>query len=303
VTATAAPARWLLPPEAYWSPAWYQAEQERIFARCWNLVGTEDDLAGGRTLVANVAGHTVVVGANLEARHRSGPVAAEVWAGYVFVHLDAEPATSLSEWLGDFPALIGDFHPERLVEVARHRFELAANWKLFIENHIDVYHLWYLHQNSLALYDHPRAAWSMCGPHWVFYEPPRADVDTHDERFWRGMVPIADVGEERWGSGAHLIWPNLTLATGAGFFMTYQCVPLGAERCLVDLRVRAEVGGDPAALLAMSKGIIQEEDGLACENMQAAVRSPWFSVGPLARDHERPITVFHGNVQRAMARP
>jgi hypothetical protein len=85
--------------------------------------------------------------------------------------------------------------------------------------------------------------------------------------------------------------------------MTYQCVPLGAQRCLVDLRVRAEAGSDPAALLAMSKVIIQEEDGSACENMQAAVRSPWFSVGPLARDHERPITVFHEHVQSAMGRP
>jgi phenylpropionate dioxygenase-like ring-hydroxylating dioxygenase large terminal subunit len=303
VTAIAPPARWLLPAEAYWSPTWYEAEQERIFSRCWNLVGTEDDLACGRTLVADVAGRTVVVEPTLEARQQSGPAAVEVWAGYVFVHLDTPPATSLAQWLGEFPARIGNFHPERLVEVARHRFELAANWKLFVENHVDVYHLWYLHRDSLGLYDHPRAAWSMCGPHWIFYEPPRADVDTHDPRFWRGLAPIGHVGEQRWGSGAHLIWPNLTLATGAGFFMTYQCVPLGPERCLVDLRVRAEVGGDPAALLAMSKGIIQEEDGSACENMQAAVRSPWFSVGPLARDHERPITVFHEQLLDAMRRP
>jgi choline monooxygenase len=299
VTALDAPARWLLPAEAYWSPSWYQAEQERLFARCWNLVGTVDDLAGGRALVADVAGRTVVVETTLQA-HRAS---VEVWAGYVFVHLDPEPTIPLAQWLGDFPTRIGDFHPDRLVEVARHRFELAANWKLFVENHIDVYHLWYLHQQSLGLYDHPRAAWSMCGPHWVFYEPPRADVDTHDEQFWRGLAPISHVGEERWGSGAHLIWPNVTLATGAGFFMTYQCVPLGPERCLVDLRVRAEPGGDPSALLAMSKGIIQEEDGLACEHMQAAVRSPWFSVGPLARDHEQPITLFHEQVLGAMSRP
>jgi choline monooxygenase len=306
VTATVAAARWLLPAEAYWSPSWYEAEQERIFARCWNLVGTEDDLVGGRALVADVAGRTVMVesaGPKLVARQKSGRASVEVWAGYVFVHLDPASATPLEQWLGDFPERIGDFQPDRLVEVARHRFELAANWKLFVENHIDVYHLWYLHQESLGLYDHPRAAWSMCGPHWVFYEPPRADVDIHDPQFWRGLVPIDHVGEERWGSGAHLIWPNVTLATGAGFFMTYQCVPLGAQRCLIDLRVRAEPGSDPAAMLAMSKGVIQQEDGFACENMQAAVRSPWFSVGPLARDHERPITLFHEQVLGAMNRP
>ncbi|HEY2304077.1 MAG TPA: SRPBCC family protein, partial [Acidimicrobiales bacterium] len=91
-----------------------------------------------------------------------------------------------------------------------------------------------------------------------------------------------------------------TLATGAGFFMTYHCAPLGPERCLIDLRLRTEAGNDPAGMLAVSKGIIEGEDGAACENMQAAVRSPWFSVGPLARDHELPITRFHEQIVDAM---
>ncbi|HEY2301279.1 MAG TPA: SRPBCC family protein, partial [Acidimicrobiales bacterium] len=178
MTSAAGAARWLLPPEAYWSPAWYAAEQERIFARCWNLVGSEDDLVGGRALIAQVAGRTVVVdavGPALVARQRTGPVGVDTWAGYVFVRLDPPSAPPLSQWLGDFPVRIGGFQPDRLVEVARHRFELAANWKFFVENHVDVYHLWYLHRESLGAYDHPRATWSMCGPHWVFYEPPKPD--------------------------------------------------------------------------------------------------------------------------------
>jgi phenylpropionate dioxygenase-like ring-hydroxylating dioxygenase large terminal subunit len=270
-------------------------------------VGTLDDIAGGRALMATVAGSTVIVGeragGGLVARQRSAPAAVDTWAGYVFVHLDADSAPPLSEWLGDFPDRIGGFRPERLTELARHRFELAANWKLFVENHIDVYHLWYLHQESLGAYDHPEAAWSTCGPHWVFYEPPRAEVDTHAGRFWRGLLPVGHIGEERWGSGAHLVWPNLTLATGAGFFMTYQCTPLGPERSLVDLRVRGEPGGDATAMLAMSRDVIETEDGAACERMQAAVRSPSFSVGPLARDHELPITLFHEHVLDAMRLP
>ncbi len=52
----------------------------------------------------------------------------------------------------------------------------------------------------------------------------------------------------------------------------------------------------------MSKDVIEKEDGAACENMQAAVRSPWFSVGPLAGDHERPITLFHEQILGAMGR-
>jgi hypothetical protein len=36
---------------------------------------------------------------------------------------------------------------------------------------------------------------------------------------------------------------------------------------------------------------------LACG---AGVRSPWFQIGPLCRDHEHPITLFHGHVLDAL---
>ena len=292
-------ARWLMPAAAYWSDEWYRREQERLFARVWNLVGTVEDADAG--LVADVAGHTVTVGRDDDGRVAASEGAADVWAAYVFVTLAPDSTPPLAAWLRDFPDRIGGFHPGELVEVARHRFELGANWKFFVENHVDVYHLWYLHGDSLGAYDHPRAAWDQCGPHWVFYEPPRAGVDIHDPSFWRGLLPVHGIGEDRWGSGAHLVFPNLTLATGAGFFMTYQVSPLAPDRSVVDLRVRAEAGSDATAMLEMSRTVIEREDGAACEAMQAAVRSPWFQVGPLAADHELPITRFHEHVLEAIA--
>jgi choline monooxygenase len=305
MTAPHTTAAWLLPAEAYWSPEWFAAEQDRLFGRCWNMVGNVDDMVPDMALVGTVAGRPVAIyvddGGTVEARSGSAPVAVDVWAGYLFVHLDPAAAPPLDEWLGDFPNRIGPFLPDKLVEVARHRFDLAANWKFFVENHVDVYHLWYLHGESLGAYDHPRSAWDTCGPHWVFYEPPRDDVDTHDERFWRGLLPLEGVGEDRWGSGAHLVFPNLTLATGAGFFMTYQCLPVAPDRSVVDIRVRAEAGSDAAEMLAMSRTVIEREDGAACEGLQRAVTSPSFCVGPLARDHELPITRFHESVLAAMA--
>jgi Rieske 2Fe-2S family protein len=279
------PAEFLLPAEAYWSPGWYEREQALLFGRQWNMVGTIEDVRDGRSLVAQVAGRTVTVRQDQDL---------------LFVHPHPETAPSLEDWLGDFPDRIGGFRPELLVEVARHRFEMRANWKLFVENHIDVYHLWYLHADSLGAYDHHRASWDTCGPHWVFYEPPRPEVNLHAEEFWRGLLPIRHISQDRWGSGAHLIFPNVTLATGAGFFMTYQCFPVAPDRSVVDIRVRAEAGSDASDMLEMSRKVIEFEDGSACEAMQAAVASPWFSVGPLARDHELPITRFHESVLEGM---
>jgi phenylpropionate dioxygenase-like ring-hydroxylating dioxygenase large terminal subunit len=297
-------AEWLLPAEAYWSAAWYAREQERLFARCWDFVGTLEDLAGG-AVVTTAVGASTTVWLDADGVPRCSRGSIDHWCGLVFAHADPD-APALADWLGDLPDRIGGFRPDRLVEVARHRFRLGANWKFFVENHVDVYHLWYLHGASLGAYDHNRAEWGNSGPppdsdrsfgpHWVFYEPPRDGVDTDAEEFWRGLLPVTHVGRERWGSGAHLIFPNLTFATGAGFFMTYQCSPTGPDSSVVDMGVRAEPGSDAAPMLTLSKGIIEREDGSACEALQAAVRSPWFSVGPMARRHELPITRFHRTV-------
>ena len=304
----AAPPRFLLPPEAYFSPEWFEREQRELFERTWFFVGPVADVpAGGAPLFVDVGRLTVVVTLT-DQRYRAhrldgGAASADVWAGFLFVHADPATAAPLAAWLGDLPGLIGAFQPERLVEVARRRFEVAANWKLYVENHIDMYHLWYLHEKSLAAYDHPNHRWHDCAPHWAFYEPPRAGVAS-DAQFVRGFSAISHIGADDWGSGAHLVFPNLPFATGAGFFMTYQCIPRGPEHTTIDLRVRAEPGGDHDAeqFLAMVSTVLHAEDGAACEHIQAALRSPAFAVGPLAEHLELPITRFHEHLLAAMDR-
>ena len=52
-------------------------------------------------------------------------------------------------------------------------------------------------------------------------------------------------------------------------------------------------------LLAGAKSFMME-DVEACEGMQRNVRSLHFRVGPMAVEHERPITLFHQHVLEAL---
>ncbi|MBV8961427.1 MAG: hypothetical protein JO087_21905, partial [Actinobacteria bacterium] len=63
----------------------------------------------------------------------------------------------------------------------------------------------------------------------------------------------------------------------------------------------AEAGADGDALLEAARSFI-DEDIHACERIQAAMASPWFEVGPLAREHEAPITAFHEHVLAELVR-
>jgi phenylpropionate dioxygenase-like ring-hydroxylating dioxygenase large terminal subunit len=226
-------------------------------------------------------------------------VAVATWGGFVFAHPDPDAASGFEAWLGGFPALCGEYPWEDLVEIERTRWDLACNWKLYIENHIDWLHLWYLHEDSLGIYDHHAGVIAQAGPHWGSAEKLRAA----QERTPRdGLLTIPGLSaEERETLRANLIFPNVPFVTLGDQANTYQVIPTGPETCTLDLRVFALPGGRISDDdRASTKRILVDEDGSACERMQAAVHSPRFEVGPLALDFERPIATFHESVLRSM---
>jgi len=221
------------------------------------------------------------------------PLAVGRWAGMVFVH-PGEDAPPFDQWLG---AVVdadkgGPFPWAELVEVARIDVPLRCNWKLYIENHVDIYHLWYLHDQTLRMYDHHALSWWRAGLHWGCVEPLRPG----EQRVREGMLPITSIPPAEVPLlRANLLFPNVPMTTMETTVTTYQVVPTGPETCRLDIRVRGLPGSvfaDPAALLK----ILRDEDGGVCEQLQETVRSTRFEVGSWAADHELPIRLFHRDV-------
>lgn len=220
------------------------------------------------------------------------PLGTGIWDGMVFVNPDDEP-TPFQTWLGDYPERVGPFDHSQLVEVFRMRVPVACNWKLYIENHVDVLHLWFLHDQSLGMYDHRRFHHGKVGLHWVSQERLRPG----QERM-RGLPPIHHLPDsERDVLRANLIFPNIPTSTSSSEYLTYQVVPTGPETSEIDIRLRAEPGSELAAEgLAQLLRVLRDEDGFAVEQIQRVVRSRRFQVGPLARHHEAPIADFQRDV-------
>ena len=227
------------------------------------------------------------------------PASVEVWEGMVFVN-PSPAAPALREALSTLPQHIGSHRPGRLTLVGCADVPAACNWKLLVENHIDVYHLWYLHRDSLGDFDHNQFEHHQLGPNWASYEPLR-HRDADDARLTAGTVAIRELDErDRNGLGAHLVFPNTLMASNAEFFMSYAVVPETASSSHIEIRVRAEAAADGSALVAAARSFI-EEDVHACERIQASLHSPWFAVGPLARTHEAPITAFQRHLLDLLA--
>lgn len=226
------------------------------------------------------------------------PVSVAEWEGMVFVHPDPA-AVPLRDALDALPDHIGSHRPGLLPVVASADLDARCNWKLLVENHVDIYHLWYLHRTSLGDLDHHRFEHWQLGPHWASYEPLRSP-DLAEARLVRGAPAIEHLDtRDRLGVGAHLVFPNVLLAANAEFFMTYAVVPIAPDRSRMEVRIRAEPGADGGALLEAARSFI-DEDIDACERIQVGLADPDFEVGPLAQAHEAPITAFHRNVQEAL---
>lgn len=224
-----------------------------------------------------------------------GRVACATWHGHVFVRVGSSAVPLEQAWAG-LDERLEHLMVGPLVQVACIDYKVACNWKFLIENHIDVYHLWYLHNKTLSGYDHGSYRWESFGRNWWSYEPLK-------DRRVAPTVPKALPWlpeEDRLGIGAHLLFPNLMIVNTGEYFATYDATPIAPDRTSITLRVRANADADPEDLVRSIRAFMAE-DIMACERLQAATLSPAFSVGAMAHRHEEPIRRFHASWQAALA--
>ncbi len=222
-----------------------------------------------------------------------------VWDGLIFVH--AEPdAQPLTEWLGGLTTRLERFKPQRLVEISKADFPMGANWKFFVENHIDWLHLYYLHATSLKDFHHDLGELTQFGPHWTSFEKPKPGQEEKAEERRVGQIPIPGLLPQDSDIGAHLIFPNLALFTSPTTFTTVMVRPTGPENCRVELRVQGMEGSSTERMEDDDFKQVMIEDTLAAEQLQAAVRSSRYSIGPMAMEWETPISCFHEHYVKSL---
>jgi phenylpropionate dioxygenase-like ring-hydroxylating dioxygenase large terminal subunit len=214
------------------------------------------------------------------------------WQGMVFINPSCD-APSLTHMMAGLDDRLTQFLSGPLLEVAKVQYEAACNWKLLVENHIDVYHLWFLHGGSLADYEHRSFWWESLGDNWWSLEPLKDPSKTDGGFEW-----IPD--EMRHRIGAFLLFPNLMLVTTDNYFATYDAQPIGPGRTSLTLRVRSVDGADADRLVASIRSFMSE-DVTACERLQDAATSPHFGVGITAMTHEEPIRRFHASLRHWMS--
>lgn len=203
-----------------------------------------------------------------------------VWQGWVFVNA-LGTAPSFVDYLGALDGLIAPYRPARLRLAARHEYEVAANWKVVVENYHECYHCPRIHPElckvsppaSGANYDLPGA--------WVGGDMdlrPHAETMSLDGR--SGGTPI-DGAPPRTVRYVGL-FPNLLVSAHPDYVMTHRLTPLAPGRTHIECCWYLPGGDTDPAYAVDFWDITNREDWAACESVQRGLSAPHFRPGPLA---------------------
>jgi choline monooxygenase len=71
------------------------------------------------------------------------------WGGFIFVRFK-EASDTLEQHLGAFVETLASHRLEDMSRARKVVYEMDANWKCFVENYIDAYHIPFVHKDSLS---------------------------------------------------------------------------------------------------------------------------------------------------------
>ena len=206
----------------------------------------------------------------------------------VFVNLDAT-APPLREVYGEIAPLLEAAPRSAYRLAARKDWEVGCNWKVYVDNYLEGYHIPIVHPSLFRELDYQKyrtetKAW---------YSQQHAPV-RRPER-----IRITE-GEPE--ARYYWIYPNLMINVYADNFSTNLILPMGPRRTLTvfewyfpDPDLRADVD----ATVAFSDEI-QLEDIAICEAVQRGLESRSYDRGRYSVERENGVHHFHGLYAEAM---
>jgi phenylpropionate dioxygenase-like ring-hydroxylating dioxygenase large terminal subunit len=240
-------------------------------------------------------------------------VRCEMFGKCIFVNLD-DDAISLREWLGPLAGEWEEFGFDRVRLAARYSFELKCNWKVAMEANMEVYHVPFIHPETVAPLVDSRRNFNSFYPngHARMLAPPPLQTNREHVRAidsppeWRQIETVGELG--RTCTQSYTLFPNWVSPLSNYFIPPLLFWPTSLTTTRLELVTMAlDWGEGPAPDLwtlpdpsqpngrAMSPIIL--EDTQFGEAIQRSMASSGFRSVPLGYQEAR-IYYFHQHCDR-----
>ncbi len=216
------------------------------------------------------------------------PVDVATWDDLVFVSI-AEPGQPLPVFLSPLIRRMAGRDLGHLVPAGRRTHDIACNWKIYVENYLEGYHVPAVHP---AL---------------------NAEIESGDYRVvMDGAIAIHEVpvkaakkGEAVYDGLWAWVWPNLGVNIYAHGLMLERILPagLGRTRLVYDYYLKPGIAADAsetAKVIGMSD-VVTAEDKWICERVQENIDADVYAAGVLSPRHENGVQWFQHRLREALS--
>ncbi len=210
----------------------------------------------------------------------------QLWQGLIFVAEGRTP--EFSALVAGIDARLGTRRFDGYRYARRVSYELECNWKVYVDNYLEGYHLPHVHPGLNALLDYRSYITEVHDWHSLQFSPLESEADLY-------------------GSGEALywyLWPNTMLNSLPGRLQTNRVLPLGVRRCRVEFDYYYEdaVDDDQARQRHVRDEAfsdeVQDEDRLICEQVQLGLASGSYRPGRLNPLRETAVHHFQELLRR-----
>lgn len=219
----------------------------------------------------------------------------EMWGALIFVNLDpgSEPR---GETLEGLSSLMSNCDLSTMKFAARKDWYVDCNWKVYVDNYLEGYHIPIVHPSLNREIDYSRYRTETRSYYSIQHSPIRESATRlrKDENPTRNQVLF-------W------VFPNLMLNVYPDNYSTNLIVPLGPERTLTVFEWyfrdpdRSDVQEELKRAIEFSDEI-QREDIAICEAVQRGLRSRTYTSGRYSVKRENGVHHFHGLLAEFLAR-
>lgn len=222
----------------------------------------------------------------------------ETWGPFIFV--TAETTTiPLREYLGPIPETLDPLHLDRLHFVGRREYEVACNWKVFVDNYLDGgYHVPTVHPALGGMTDFSRYRTEI--GEW-------ASVQIGPLNSGNLNPASQTVSASRKGEYGYYAWvhPNFMLNAYEGYLDLNWVLPMSVDSTRVVFEFFLDRPRTPETEAEIEQSIavahqIQMEDVAISEEVQRGLGSRAFDVGRYTVKREGPVYEFHRLLARQL---
>jgi choline monooxygenase len=219
------------------------------------------------------------------------PLRCETWEQFIFVNFDPQ-APALSEFLGNIPKQAREFQFKGLALTERRNYIVNCNWKVYVDNYLDSYHIPVVHPGLMKEIDYPRYRTET----FRYYSQQLGPVKERKPNDAAERVYPPGVGLKE----ALYFWvfPNLMLNFYPDNIQINLIVPLSHEKTLTIFEwyfhdAHSEKTRERAAKAIGFSDTVQQEDMHICEAVQRGLQSATYDRGRYSVKRENGVHHFH----------